>query len=147
MSLKLLLNTQIIWMIFIKILKNTFQMKNEKYWLYMVIWLLICLVIIKLNPLVIELFIRQRKLIISLVFITQSHFSVPKFIRLNSTNYLIMKIRIKSHLQQTAFSHSSDIDFHEFIKLYKKCTEKPYFVWLLILFLHQIILHVSERIF
>ena len=39
-----------------------------------------------------ELFIRCRKLNISFVFITQSHFSVPKDVRLNSTHYLIMKI-------------------------------------------------------
>ena len=46
----------------------------------------------KLNPMVTELFIRGRKLNISLVFITQSYFSVPKNIRLNSTQYFIMKI-------------------------------------------------------
>ena len=39
-----------------------------------------------------DLFIRCRKLNISLVFITQSYFSVPKGARLNSTHYLIMKI-------------------------------------------------------
>ena len=42
-----------------------------------------------------ELFIRCRKLNISLVFITQSYFSVPKDVRLNSTLYLIMKINNK----------------------------------------------------
>ena len=46
----------------------------------------------KLNPMVTELFIRGRKLTISLVFITQSYFAVPKHIRLNSMNYFIMKI-------------------------------------------------------
>ena len=39
-----------------------------------------------------ELFIRCRKLNISLVFITQSYFGVPKEVRLNSTHFLIMKI-------------------------------------------------------
>ena len=39
-----------------------------------------------------ELFIRCRKLNISIVFVTQSYFSVPKDVRLNSTHYLIMKI-------------------------------------------------------
>ena len=42
-----------------------------------------------------ELFIRFRKLNISLVYITQSYFSVPKEVRLNSTHYLIMKIHNK----------------------------------------------------
>ena len=45
-----------------------------------------------------ELFIRCRKLNISLVFITQSYFSVPKEVRLNSTHYLIMKIHNKREL-------------------------------------------------
>ena len=46
----------------------------------------------KLNPIVTELFIRGRKLNISLVFITQSYFAVWKNIRLNSTHYFVMKI-------------------------------------------------------
>ena len=46
----------------------------------------------KLNPIVTELFIRGRKLKISVVFITQSYFPVPKDIRLNSTYDLILKI-------------------------------------------------------
>ena len=46
----------------------------------------------KLNPIVTELFIRGRKLDVSLVFITKSYLSVPKNIRLNSIHYFIMKI-------------------------------------------------------
>ena len=46
----------------------------------------------KLNPIVTELFIRDRKLNISIVFITQSYFKVPKDVRLNSTHFVIMKI-------------------------------------------------------
>ena len=46
----------------------------------------------KLNPVVTELFIRGRKLNISIVFITQSYFKVPKDVRLNSTHFFIMKI-------------------------------------------------------
>ena len=102
----------------------------------------------KFNPVATELFNRGRKLNISLVFITQSYFAVPKNIRLNSTHYFIMKIQSKQELQQTAFNHSSDIDFKDFMNLYKKCTAKPCsFLKLLMLLLHQIILHVSERIF
>ena len=47
----------------------------------------------KLNPVVTELFIRGRKLNISIVFITQSCFKVPKDVRLNSTHFFIMKIQ------------------------------------------------------
>ena len=79
-----------------------------------------------LNPAVTELFIRDRKLSISLVFITESYFAVPKHIRLNSTHYFIMKIPNKQEIQQIAFNHSSDIDFKEFMSLDKKCTAKPY---------------------
>ena len=61
------------------------------------------------NSIVTELFIRGRKLNISLVFITQSYFAVPK--NINSTHYFIMKIPNKGELEQTAFNHSSDIDF------------------------------------
>ena len=80
----------------------------------------------KLNPIVTELFIRSRKLNISLVFITQSYFTVPKEIRLNSTHYYIMKIPNKRELKQIASHDSSYIDFHDFMNLYKKCIEKPY---------------------
>ena len=72
-----------------------------------------------------ELFIRCRKLNISLVFITQSYFSVPKDVRLNSTHYLIMKINNKRELQNVATNHSADIDFKDFIKIYRECTKEP----------------------
>ena len=80
----------------------------------------------KLNSIVTELFIRDRKLNISIVFITQSYFKVPKDVRLNSTNFFIMKIPNKRELHQIALIHSSDINFKDFIKIYKKCTAKPY---------------------
>ena len=74
----------------------------------------------KLNPIVTELFIRDRKLNIFLIFITQSYFKVPKDVRLNSTHFFIIKIPNKRELQQIALNHSSDIDFKDFIKIYKK---------------------------
>ena len=80
----------------------------------------------KLNPIVTELFIRGRKLNISIVFITQSYFKVPKDVRLNSTHFFIMKILNKRELQQIALNHSSDIDFKDFMKIYKECTKEPY---------------------
>ena len=94
----------------------------------------------KLNPVVTELFIRGRKLNISIVFITQSYFNVPKDVRLNSTHFFIMKIPNKRELQEIALNHSSDIDFKGFIKIYKKCTAEPYSFWLMIQLYHQMIL-------
>ena len=59
----------------------------------------------KLNSIVTELFIRERKLNISLVFITQSYFKVPKDVRLNTTHFFISKIPNKRELQQIAINH------------------------------------------
>ena len=81
----------------------------------------------KLNPLVTKLIIRGRKLNISLVFITQSYFIVPKNIRLNSTHYFIMRTPNKQEFQQIVFDHSSNIDYQEFTILYKECTAKAFF--------------------
>ena len=72
-----------------------------------------------------ELFIRCRKLNTSLVFITQFYFSVPKDVRLNSTHYLIMKINAKRELQNIAINHSVDIDYQDFMKIYRECTREP----------------------
>ena len=80
----------------------------------------------KFQAIIQELFIRCRKLNISLVFITQSYFSVPKDVRLNSTHYLIMKINNKRELQNIAINHSADIDYQDFIKIYRECTKEPY---------------------
>ena len=80
----------------------------------------------KLNPIVTELFIRGRKFNISIVFITQSYFKVPKDVRLNSTHFFIMKIPNKRELQHIALNHSSYIDFKDFMNIHKKCTKEPY---------------------
>ena len=80
----------------------------------------------KFQVIIKELFIRCRKLHISLDFITQSYFSVPKDVRLNSTHYLIMKINNKQELQNIAINHSADIDYQDFIKIYRECTKEPY---------------------
>ena len=55
----------------------------------------------KLNPIVTEMFIRGRKLNISLAFITQSYFKVPKNVRLISTDFFIMKILNKKRTSRT----------------------------------------------
>ena len=74
----------------------------------------------KLNSIVTELFIRGRKLNISLVFITQSYFKVPKDVRLNTSHFFIAKIPNKRELQQVAINHSSDISAKDFVNIYKK---------------------------
>ena len=79
----------------------------------------------KFQAIIKELFIRCRKLNISPVFITQSYFSVPKDVRLNSTHYLIIKINSKRELQHIAINHFADIDYKDFMKIYRECTNEP----------------------
>ena len=73
-----------------------------------------------------ELIKTCRKLNIYLVFITQSHFSVPKEVSLNSMHYIIMKINNRKDLQNIAINHSADIDYKDFMKIYRECTKEPY---------------------
>ena len=80
----------------------------------------------KFQSIIKELFIRCRKLNASLMFVTQSYFSVPKDVKLTSTHYLIMKINDKTELQNIAINHSADIDYQDFIKIYRECTREPY---------------------
>ena len=80
----------------------------------------------KLNSIVTELFLRGRKLTISLVFITQSYFKVPKDVRLNTTHFFISKIPNKTELQKIAINHSSDISTKDFANIYRECTAETY---------------------
>ena len=148
MILKLLLNIRMTWMIFIKILKNAIQLKKRKILIALIVLIVGMFINKKLNQIVTELFIRSRKLNISLVFITQSYFAVPKNTRLNITHYFIMKIPDKREPQQITLNHSSDTDFQNYMNLYKKnILQNHILFWWLKLFLHQIILYVLERIF
>ena len=87
----------------------------------------------KLNSVVVELFIRGRKLNISgklnisLVFIAQSYFKVPKDVRLDTTHLFISKNLSKRELQQIVINHSSDIRNEDFVNIYRKCIAEPYF--------------------
>ena len=78
----------------------------------------------KFQAIIKELFIRCRKLNISLVFITQSYFSVAKDVRLNSAHYLIMKVNNRKEVQNMTISTSADIDYQDFMKIYRKYTKK-----------------------
>ena len=79
----------------------------------------------KLNSVVTELFIRGRKLDISLVFIAQSYFKVPKDVRLNTSHFVIAKITNKGEHNQIAY-HSSEINTKDFVNIYRKYTYEPY---------------------
>ena len=77
----------------------------------------------KFQAVVKELFMKCRKLNISLVFITQSYFSVPKDVRLNSTRYLIMKTYNNRELQNIPINHSTDVDYKDLMKIYREGTK------------------------
>ena len=80
----------------------------------------------KFKAIVKELFIRCRKLNISIVFITQSYFRTPKDARLNSTHYILMKIGNKKELKSIAEKNSGHLAFKDFLKIYNYCTKDLY---------------------
>ena len=81
---------------------------------------------IKLNSIVTELFIRDRKLNIFLAFITQSYFKVPKDVTLNTSHIFIAKNPNKRELQQIPINDSSNISTKDFENICKKCIAEPY---------------------
>ena len=80
----------------------------------------------KFKAIVKELFIRCRKLNISIVFITQSYFRTPKDTRLNTTHYILMKIGSTKELKNIAEENSGHLNFKDFLKIYNYCTKEPY---------------------
>ena len=79
-----------------------------------------------------ELFITRRKLSISVVFLTQSYFSVLKNVRWNWKFYLIMKINNKIELQNIAINQSADIDYKDFMNAYREYSKIFLVFWRLI---------------
>ena len=73
-----------------------------------------------------ELFIRGRKLNVTLCFLTHSYFNVSKDVRLNCMQYIIFKLNSKTELQNIAINHSADIGYKDYIKIYRDCTKEPY---------------------
>ena len=80
----------------------------------------------ELSPIVSELFLRGKNLIISLVFVSHCYFKVSKTTKLNATHCFITKIPYKKELQDIGSPHSSEIDFKDFMKLFKEYTKEPY---------------------
>ena len=111
-----------------RILMTTTGTDKEKFYLFIFFDDMIASIMAnkQFQAIVKELFIRCRKLNISLAFITQSYFLIPKDVRLNSTHFLIMKITNKRELQNIATNRSADIDYNDFVNIYRECTRKPY---------------------
>ena len=101
----------------------------------------------KLYLVVTELFIREWKLNISLVLITQSYFPVPKDVRLNTKHIFIMEFSKKREFELIDINHSSDIDSKDLMELYGNCTAEPYSFLVTMLLFHQIDHYIFERIY
>ena len=114
-----LLSVQIEWMTFIRILMITTQ-THKKILIVFDDMIADIMTNKKFQAIIQELFVRCKKLNISLVFVTQSYSSDPKNVRLNLTHYLIMKINNRNGLQNVA-----DIDYNDFVRIYRECTRKP----------------------
>ena len=51
---------------------------------------------------------------------------MPKDVRLNCTHYILFKLNNKRELQNIVINHSADIDYKDFIKIYRDCTREPF---------------------
>ena len=114
-------------MMFTKILMNTILIKKKKILIVFDDMIADMIHDKKPDSTVTELFIRGRKLNTSLVFITQSYFTVPKDVRLKATHFFIAKVPNRRDLREIATNHSSDITTKDFTTIYRKFTAGPYY--------------------
>ena len=122
-----LLSVQIEWMTFIRILIDDYNPSRKRKTLIVFDDMIAdSMTNKKIQAILKELFIGCKKVNISLVFITQSYFSVPKDVKLNSTHYLIKRINNRKKLQNIVINHSVDIDSNDFMRIYRECTRETY---------------------
>ena len=122
-----LLSVQIEWMTFIRILIDDYNPSTKRKTLIVFDDMIADIMTNKkIQAILKELFIGCKKVNISLVFITQSYFSVPKDVKLNSTHYLIKRINNRKKLQNIVINHSVDIDYNNFLRIYRECTRETY---------------------
>ena len=122
-----LLSVQIEWMTFIRILIDDYNPSRKRKTLIVFDDMIAdSMTNKKIQAILKELFIGCKKVNISLVFITQSYFSVPKDVKLNSTHYLIKRINNRKKLQNIVINYSVDIDYNDFMRIYRECTRETY---------------------
>ena len=80
----------------------------------------------KIQAIIKELFIRCRKLNISLVFISQSYFSVPKILQIKFITLFDDENCNRRELKNIPIYRSADIDYNDFMKIYRECTKEPH---------------------
>ena len=122
----LLLSILILWMIFYQILKIITKKRKRKVLIVFDDMISHLMSDKKAQQILKDLFIRWRKLNILLCFLTQSYFSVPKYVRLNCSHYILFKLNNRRELQNIAFNHSADIYYKDFIKIYRICNKEPF---------------------
>ena len=109
------MSVQILWMMFMRIVMGIIH--QEKQILIVFDDMMTDIMINeKFHAIIKELFIRCRKLNISVLLITKSYFSVSKRVK---------QIHNKRELQSIAINHSADIYYKDFTKIYKECTSEP----------------------
>ena len=112
MILLLLLSIPILWMTFTTILKTTTKKREKKNFIVFDDMSSHVMSDKNAQQMLKELFIRCN--------------SFPKDVRLNYTHYIIFKLNNKRELQNIAINHSADIDYKDFVKIYRDCTIEPY---------------------
>ena len=73
-----------------------------------------------------DLFIRSRKINVSVIFISQSYFRISRDVRLNSSHFILMKLNDPREINNIANNHSLTLSNKQFINLYKKSTINKY---------------------
>ena len=114
-----LLSVQIEWMTFIRILIDDYNPSRKRKTLIVFDDMIAdSMTNKKIQAILKELFIGCKKVNISLVFITQSYFSVPKDVN--------KRINNRKKLQNIVINHSVDIDYNDFLRIYRECTRETY---------------------
>lgn len=73
-----------------------------------------------------ELFIRGRKKNASVIYISQSYFQIPKMVRLNSSYFALFDVANKRQIRCIADTHSTRLEFSEFMSMYRNIHKEPY---------------------
>lgn len=73
-----------------------------------------------------DLFIRGRKRNASIIYISQSYFSTPKLVRLNSNYIVLFNVNNKREVLKISKTHATRIDTKEFMNIYKSIMKEPH---------------------
>ena len=92
-----------------------------------------------------DLFIRSRKRNTSIIYLSQNYFKTPKTIRLNSQYFALFNIPSKKELRSIADTHSTRLDFKDFMQLYKEIVNEKYSFMLIDTVTTELPLHLRKN--